>query len=145
MSVNNGLNILKYFNMKQNKIPEIMEEMSKNFKGNEKLEISLTGNVGFADNSPSSTLEVFGYNSSGNTPNVQIGTFEHVVEQKLLDVVVNKDTIEHIYKRVLYNANSLLNNQSRTEIFKKIYSRKDESEKEVIGTFIPEQPESYEF
>lgn len=130
--------------MKQNKIPKIMEEMSKNFKENEKLEISLTGNVGFGSTNSIKSFDVF----SGSLNPTTTTTFPmsvHIIEQKLLNVVVNEDEIEHIYKRVFYNPNGLLNNQYRTEVFKKVFGRKDGSEKEVIGTYIPEQPESYVF
>jgi hypothetical protein len=62
---------------------------------------------------------------------------------QLMDVIVNKDTIELIYQKqymVSYNYG-----MPSPEVYKEIYSRTDGSMVVEKGRYIPAQPESYEF
>jgi hypothetical protein len=62
---------------------------------------------------------------------------------QLMDVIVNKDTIELIYQRqymVSYNYG-----MPPPEVYKEIYSRTDGSVVVEKGKYIPAQPATYEF
>jgi hypothetical protein len=61
----------------------------------------------------------------------------------LIDTIVTKDYIELVYKRQYMVSNNL--GMPNPEIFKDVYSRHGGDVRRVIGTYIPEQSESYEF
>jgi hypothetical protein len=62
---------------------------------------------------------------------------------KLIDTIVTKDYIELVYKRQYMV--SLGYGMPNPEIYKDVYSRHGGDVRRVIGTYIPEQSESYEF
>jgi hypothetical protein len=105
----------------ENKIPKIVEEMSTKFN----LDCS-EQRFGIT---PNSVLHIGTGTINTSTP-------------ELIDVIVTEHTIEHVFKRIIYNPIGVFN---KTQVFKKIYGRKDGSEKEVFGEYTPAQPESYHF
>jgi hypothetical protein len=113
----------------ENKIPKIMEDMSKSFKT-----FSGTGSI---DNTVFPLLTPNGISSI-----TTLGMLGNTSTPELIDVIVTEDTIEHVYKRIMYNPMGVFD---KTQVFKKIYGRKDGSEKEVFGEYTPAQPESYYF
>ena len=62
---------------------------------------------------------------------------------QLMDVIVNKDTIELIYQKQYMV--SYTYGMPPPEVYKEIYSRTDGSMVVEKGRYIPAQPESYEF
>jgi len=62
---------------------------------------------------------------------------------ELLDVIVNQENIEIVYKRqsMVYTGYGM----PLPEIYKVVYSRIDGSEKTIFGKYIPAQKESYKF
>ena len=86
-------------------------------------------------------------NNLGNftlTPNGTTSSTHNLYSTpELIDTIVKKDSIELIYKRqymVSYNWG-----MPNPEIYKDVYSRHGGDVRRVIGTYIPEQSESYEF
>ena len=60
----------------------------------------------------------------------------------MIDTKVTDDAIELVYKRY-----SLISNRGRThpQVYKEVYSRWDGTMKTEIGTYLPQQDESYDF
>ena len=62
---------------------------------------------------------------------------------KIIDTIINPDTIEVVYSRQYLVANNY--GMPNPEIYKEVYSRTDGTMFTVQGTYIPYQNESYEF
>ena len=130
----------------ENKIPKIMEEMSTKFNldCNEQRFSTTPNGVLHIGTGTINTSSIFGdlLLPNGITSSTSTGTFTNTSTPELIDVIVTEDTIEHVFKRIIYNPMVVFN---KTQVFKKIYGRKDGSEKELFGEYTPAQPESYYF
>ena len=64
---------------------------------------------------------------------------------QMLDVIINPDTIEIVYKRQLMITNGLLGHLPVPEVYKVVYGRHDGSEKTIFGSYVAASNESYYF
>ena len=78
-----------------------------------------------------------------NTTSTYVSTHNLYSTPVLIDTIVKKDYIELVYKRQYMV--SLGYGMPNPEIYKDVYSRYGGDVRRVIGTYIPEQSESYEF